>query len=102
MKEFLERLRGKIFKLLPMREDSDNGEQNYLKRYLVNLTSSYDGMLLNYPKLKEISSIIEVQNNLASMRENPCLEFDSWRATVLRSVRLIDEVIQKENWGMFV
>lgn len=102
MKEFLERLRGKIFKLLPMREDSDNGEQNYLKRYLVNLTSSYDGMLLNYPKLKEISSIIEVQNSLASMRENPCLEFDSWRATVLRSVRLIDEVIQKENWGMFV
>lgn len=56
MKEnYLESLRGKVFKLLPMREARDEGADNHLFDYLDNLCSNCAGYCERH-KAEEISS----------------------------------------------
>lgn len=89
---FLTYLQNKVFKLLPMREAYDNGENNYLCEYLDNLYINYFGTLHRYPELKDRKELIEVQNNIAYLKENQTIDFRIWRSTVLRSTRLLNSV----------
>jgi hypothetical protein len=92
---YLEGLRNGVFKLLPMREDYDFGASNHLDEYLINLTVSITGALECYPELSHERELAEVRANIAYLNRTPYVEFSRWRSVVLRSVRLISQVIER-------
>ena len=93
---YLTGLQGKIFKLLPMREASDQGIDNHLEEYLDNLCANYEGAFICYPELSSIREMAEVQSNLFSLKSNLKLDFVKWRSTVLRSTRLIQTILTRD------
>lgn len=88
-------IQGKIFKLLPMREDYDAGVDNYLYEYIDNLYSNYIGAFASFPGLRDEIRLIEVQNNIAFLRDVRNITFEKWRTIVLRSTRLIHSVFEE-------
>ena len=92
---YLTNLQNKVFKLLPMREAYDRGEDNHLYEYLDNLQSSCKGAFVCYPALSENGKLVEVQNNIAFLKNCENISFKKWRATVLRSTRLIHSVLDE-------
>lgn len=91
---YLTSLRNKVFKLLPMREAHDNGEENHLCEYLENLCANYAGAFACYPELADSREVVEVYNNIAFLKNNE-VEFAKWRSIVLRSTRLIQSVARR-------
>lgn len=89
-------LQNKVFKLLPMREAMDKGEDVHLLEYLENLLASVSGAFECYQELSVIEEIVEVRNNIAFLRANPDVEFKRWRTIVLRSTRLVHTVITRK------
>ena len=92
---YLSSLRNKVFKLLPMREAYDRGEDNHLDEYLENLCSNFSGAFDCYPELAYIREVVEVYNNVAFLKNNKDVEFAKWRSFILRSTRLIQTVAVK-------
>lgn len=96
LKTYLSGLCNKVFKLLPMREAYDNGENNHLDKYLENLCCHFSGAFTSYPGLEKEIAIIEAYNNIAFLKNND-VSFEKWRSLVLRSTRLIKSVEQKRE-----
>ena len=96
---YLTNLQNKVFKLLPMREAFDLGEENHLYEYLDNLQSNCAGAFICFPELRENGMLVEVQNNIAFLRSESDISFKKWRAVVLRSTRLIHSVLDKTKEG---
>ena len=92
---YLTNLQNKVFKLLPMREAYDCGEDNHLYEYLDNLQSNCEGAFICYPELGEKRMLVEVQNNIAFLKNAENISFKKWRAMVLRSTRLIHSVLDE-------
>lgn len=84
-------LQDKIYKLLPMREDYDAGQQNYLPAYVKNLFHSLNSYKNCHPALERNKSFVDVYSNVAMLRD-VSLPFDVWRSAVLRSTRLAGEI----------
>lgn len=95
LKTYISNLRNKVFKLLPMREARDIGEDNHLDEYLENLCSNFSGAFECYPELADVREIVEVYNNVAFLKNNKDIEFAKWRSLILRSTRLIQTVAAK-------
>lgn len=93
---YLRHLQNKIFKLLPMREANDAGVDNHLEDYLANLCANFAGAIDCYPELSQIREIAEVQGNLYALKTNMDLDIAKWRATVLRSTRLLHTVLTRD------
>ena len=97
LKTYLSNLRNKVFKLLPMREARDIGEDNHLDEYLENLCSNFSGAFDCYPELADTREIVEVYNNVVFLKNNKDVEFAKWRSIILRSTRLIQTVAAKHE-----
>lgn len=95
LKTYLSNLRNKVFKLLPMREAHDKGENNHIDEYLENLCSNFSGAFDCYPELADEREVVEVYNNVAFLKNNKDVEFAKWRSLILRSTRLIQTVAVK-------
>lgn len=91
---YLEGLQGKIFKLLPMREDYDAGVDNHLPEYLNSLCDSLDGWFLCWPELSREYELIDVQNNMMYLKTKETT-FAKWRSVVLRSTRIVHGLLEK-------
>ena len=92
---YLNRLCGQVFKLLPMKEDYDQGADNYLYEYLEYLKSNFDGAITRYTSLEGMECIIEVGNNISFLCSQENVSFSKWRSIVLRSTRLINLAISE-------
>lgn len=95
LKTYLLHLCNKVFKLLPMREAEDSGEDNHLNEYLDNLCANFEGAFDCYSELANIKEIVEVRSNIAFLKNNRDVEFSKWRSMVLRSTRLVQVVASK-------
>jgi len=93
---YLTALQGKIFKLLPMREASDQGVDNHLDEYIDNLCDNCKGAFDCHPELSSIREMAEVQSNIWALKANLQCDFAKWRSTVLRSTRLIQTVLTRD------
>lgn len=92
---YLSGLRNKVFKLLPMREAYDSGENNHIDEYLDNLCANFSGAFDNYPELSDTREIVEVYNNIVFLKNNIGVEFAKWRSVILRSTRLIQTIVSQ-------
>lgn len=95
---YLTMLQNKVFKLLPMREAYDLGEDNHVYEFLENLLNNIPGAVMYYPALKSEGVIVEVQGNLVFLRDKG-VPFNKWRSVVLRTTRLIHSLIDKLESG---
>lgn len=91
-------LQNKVFKLLPMREAYDLGEENHVYEFLDNLLSNIPGAITYYPMLKEEGIIVEIQGNLAFLQDKN-IPFTKWRSVVLRTTRLVHSLIDRLEAG---
>lgn len=94
---YLNNLQGKVFKLLPMREAYDGGEDNHLSEFLQNLADNCAGAFICFPALSESKWLVEVQNNIAFLIANQDISFSKWRNIILRSTRLVHSAIDELN-----
>ncbi len=92
--EYLKNLRGDIFKILPMREDEQDGEQNYLYKYMESLIFNLIGGLEHFDFLgKEKQYIYAITNLRYLMRDES--DLPQWRRITLRTVNGIDSLYKK-------
>lgn len=96
---YLRGLQDKVFALLPMREEYDTGLTNHLEDYAANLGMSLAGVLVCYPELGASPELIEVQGTVVFLGGHPEMDFRQWRAAVLRSTRLIGNVLERRSQG---
>lgn len=89
---FLLKFRNDVFKLLPMREELDNGNNNYLSDYVESILISAEGALTTFAELEAQKNYIYVINNLNYLKNHSSLEFSSWRKVILNCTRCIDDL----------
>lgn len=94
---YLVNLQNKVFKLLPMREAHDDGENNHLAEYIENLCANCAGAFACHPNLTNMREVVEVHNNVAFLKNNIDIDFKKWRSIVLRSTRLIHTVAARRS-----
>jgi uncharacterized protein YehS (DUF1456 family) len=82
-----------------MREDYDKGESNHLSEYIDNLVINFEGALESHPALLAYKEIIDVRNNIAFLKLHMDIDFKIWRATILRSTRLLHAVLARLEKG---
>lgn len=88
---YFKALQSKIYKLLPMREDYDAGQQNYLPSYVNNLFHGINSYKTCCPALEQDKRFVDVYSNVAMLRD-VSLPFDVWRSVVLRSTRIAGDI----------
>ncbi len=84
-KSFLDNMINRVFKLLPMREQYDRGEDPFLNEYLQELTLEANGAYQTFPELYDKARYVSVTNTLQYMcchwLEMP---FSSYRRSILK------------------
>lgn len=91
VKTYLDSLQGKIYKLLPMREDYDNDADNHLPAYSLNLFNTAASQIAFSDYLSNDKMFAEILYGLSVLRD-VTIPFDTWRSTVLRSTRIAGEL----------
>lgn len=99
---YLKHLGNKVFKLLPMREDFENGQDNHLYDYISNLEIDCAGACERFPTLKTEPLFCDVQNDLCYIKTEE-IDFQKWRNIILRDTRkvysLMDSKAEVSNVG---
>lgn len=89
---FLLGFRNDFFKLLPMREQRDLGNDNHLENYAESLLANAKGGLIIYPELAENKQYLYAVNNLAFLTSGETIDFGRWRKIVLTSTKDINNL----------
>lgn len=93
-KIYLDMLIGKVFKLLPMKEEYDSGSDNHLYDYLENLIANLQGSLWTYPSFSKNPSFLTVVNNVSSLASDRDMSFKRWKSLVLYSTNIISNMME--------
>ena len=93
---YLNDLTGAIFKILPYKEDEDNGVERFLSAHIESLWNRMRGACADFPELGESREYIKMCNLIAFLATE---EFDqkTCRRTVLTALNLLDKL--KNRFG---
>ena len=87
---FLENMIDRVFKLLPMRELEDLGEETFLGEYLQELAIEANGAYFSFPELSKKAKYVSVTNTLQYMRQHWSeMEFAAFRRSVLKMTNIL-------------
>lgn len=92
---FLVKLRNDVFKILPMKEAANEGEDNHLGDYIYSLIITSEGALSTYSRLSTEKPYIYVINNLNYLHNHPDLSLTNWRKVILNSTRGLNDLYLK-------
>lgn len=93
---YLTRLVDMIFKLIPLREEADNGLDVHLDEYLEILCANYDGALDRYKDLSIIPTFVEARNNIEYLKnKGASIPFPLWRNIAFSSIHYINDIIKR-------
>ena len=85
---------GRIFKLLPMREQVEQGVDLFLDTYLADLADETAGACITFPELYELPAFVSTVNSLNYLRYHWLdMEFSSYRSTVLKMTNNIADIV---------
>ena len=95
---FIRGLTGRIFKMLPLREESDTGTQVYLTEYMDSLARDVIGAMTTFPELSEFPEYITVVNTIQYLNTN---ESDSsvFRKEVFHMLTVLNGIDSKLRAG---
>ena len=88
---FLLALQGDVFRLLPMKEEEINGDDNYVQEYLHSLIVNIEGAAEAYPILGKEKTYLYIINNLRYLAKDKA-DFNEWRRIVLYATRTINNL----------
>lgn len=85
---------GKVYKILPLKEEFDAGEDTHFKDYINSLCADAMGALETFPELRLVPSYITVLNSLQFLNIN---EFDhhTCKREVFKMIRLLQKLEHK-------
>lgn len=92
LKTFIKGIISDIYKLLPMREGKDKGEDNHLAEFTNSILMNLEGAYEEYPELKNKTRYIYVVNYIRFLISYN-VEFTAYRKLVLDSVRYLSDLI---------
>ena len=95
---FILSLYPRVWKLLPMRNQQDEGQEVYLYRYTNSLTKELMGALETYPELHESAYYISIVNTIQYLGKYTTSP-DEWRAEVLKVLN-IQKKLRREFTGV--
>lgn len=92
MNEFLEHLVGSVFKILPLKEDTDSGIDVGLKDYIDSVVIQLVGGCMTYPELNDNQQYISVVNTVNYMNKND-FTHKQCRREVFKCIKILQELI---------
>lgn len=93
---YVRALTGRIFKLLPMREQVDQGINLFLDTYIADLADETTGAYVTFPELFETPSFVSAVNSLNYLRYHwEDMSFNSYRSTVLKMTNSVASIIKE-------
>lgn len=91
---YIKSLIGKIFKLLPMREQTSDGVEIYLDIYISDLADELTGAFTTFPELYDVPCYVSIANSVGYLRDHwEEISFDSFRSKVLRMTNDVASLI---------
>ena len=95
---FIHGLTGRIFKMLPLREESDKGEMVYLNEYMESLARDVIGAMTTFPELAQYPEYITVVNTIQYLNMEPS-EFAVFRKEVFHMLEILNGIDKKLKGG---
>lgn len=88
---YIHALTGRIFKILPLKEKEDDGEEVFLNEYIDGLWNDMKGALRTFPELEEVPEYMSVCNKVSFLASE---EFDlkTCRKTVFGALKLLNRL----------
>ena len=97
---YLIQLRNGVYKLLPMREGYDKGEDNHLGEYLDRLIEDVTAAQKVFPALAESTNYVNIIVILNALQTQTIKsDFNVWRTKVLKATRLAAEMSAEQAGG---
>ena len=90
LKAYLQSLTGRIFKILPMREQQEQGDNLYLDLYLESLSLEMHGACETFPCLRACPDYIMLLNTVNGLCADTPLPF--LKREVFKMLSAIDEI----------
>ena len=95
LKAYLQSLTGRIFKILPMREQQEQGDNLYLDLYLESLSLEMHGACETFPCLRACPNDIMLMNTVNGLCADTPLPF--LKREVFKMLSAIDEI--RDEYG---
>ena len=95
LKAYLQSLTGRIFKILPMREQQEQGDNLYLDLYLESLSLEMHGACETFPCLRACPDYIMLLNTVNGLYADTPLPF--LKREVFKMLSAIDEI--RDEYG---
>ena len=95
---FIHGLTGRIFKMLPLREESDNGEAVYLDEYMHSLARDVIGAMTTFPELINYPEYITVVNTIQYLNSESS-DFQTFRKEVFHMLEILNGIDRKLKFG---
>lgn len=95
---FIRGLTGRIFKMLPLREEADTGEQVYLTEYVDSLARDVIGAMTTFPELAEFPEYITVVNTIQYLNTVES-DFSVFRKEVFHMLAVLNGIDKKLRAG---
>lgn len=91
---FLRSLTGKIYKLIPMRDDMESGVEVFLDKYLDSLLIELMGAMETYPDLGSDNQYISIVNTAQYMAHHQ-ISHSVWRRESFKMLNTLEHVASK-------
>lgn len=95
---FLQSLIGKIFKILPMREQLESGEQIFLEQYLATLAIELSGACITFPELSTNKNFITIINTVNGINTYGILSVKEIKCEVFKMINLLEKLKLGEEY----
>lgn len=95
---FIRGLTGRVFKMLPLREDADNGLDVYLEEYMQSLARDVIGSMVTFPELVNYPEYVTIVNTIQYLATTPT-EFQIFRKEVFHMLEILNNVDAKLRLG---
>ena len=92
---YLDSLIGKVYKILPLREDAGYGDMESFYKYVEGLSVELIGAYKNFDELKNYAEYIAIVNIVQFLTENP-IPIYKCKTQVFKMINLIEKL--KENF----
>ena len=91
---FLNSLTGKIYKLIPMRDDAESGVEVFLDKYLDSLLIELMGAMDTFPDLSRDNQYLSIVNTAQYMAHHE-ISHAVWRRESFKMLNMLDRVLSK-------
>ncbi len=89
---------GRIFKLLPLREQTELGANIFLDAYIGDLANEMAGSMVTFPELCEIPPYVGAVNNVNYMRHHwEDIPFQTYRSAVLKMTNSLTKMLGEDE-----